>query len=513
MQVTTKNILNWNLVSEKIDIDIYKHFSFDFWNTIAYSNPEFKQKRSELICQYLGNSISFDFINSAFEKIGKDYNTLMESGSKIKPPEELLFSVAKELGIENKLTLELLSAEIDLLFLQYPPVIEQGFVEFLNKVLLVNKTCSITSNTAFISGATIKKFLVNNNLLDCFKFTLFSDEVGFGKPHNKIFNLLYANTKQYYDFIDFNEVCHIGDNYLADFCGAITNSVSAYHIEYLDYLSIPRYAVHVISNKEDLAINPKEYSEFKFGDADIAKKYGEELFKYFVEELFDKYCKNKQEVIIYSSPFAYIPTASYYLTQNFFNLLTNYSKSKIGFGLDLKINKINRCQTYAEDYGAMDAKHRFDLIKNDTYDFECAPSNDSLLIFIDDISITGTHQRVVERLMSEKGYKNDCVFLYYAKLVNFSIPPNIENDLNYAQVNSLHSFIELIRKETFLFTTRGIKFMLKLPTNEFTLLIEKIMKIRGKEFLIKIYKYSLNNNYNKIDLYRNNIEKLYTFIG
>ena len=48
----------------------------------------------------------------------------------------------------------------------------------------------------------------------------------------------------------------------------------------------------------------------------------------------------------------------------------------------MKLGKINRSQSYTEDYGAMNAIERFDLIKNDTYSFFDEPEENSLCILI-----------------------------------------------------------------------------------------------------------------------------------
>jgi len=82
-----------------------------------------------------------------------------------------------------------------------------------------------------------------------------------------------------------------------------------------------------------------------------------------------------------------------------------------------------RCQTYTEDYGALSAEERFNLIKNDTYKLITVPAKDDLCIFIDDISITGTHQRVVEDLLDSSGIETNSFFLYFAKLSNSDVCP------------------------------------------------------------------------------------------
>ena len=43
---------NWSDLNILIEQRTIKHYSFDFWNTIAYSNPQFKKERAIYICEY-----------------------------------------------------------------------------------------------------------------------------------------------------------------------------------------------------------------------------------------------------------------------------------------------------------------------------------------------------------------------------------------------------------------------------------------------------------------------------
>ena len=71
--INSTNIENWESVSSFLKNHEIKHYSFDFWNTIAFSNPQFKKSRVELIFNLLNKQISISAINEAFEKIGKEH--------------------------------------------------------------------------------------------------------------------------------------------------------------------------------------------------------------------------------------------------------------------------------------------------------------------------------------------------------------------------------------------------------------------------------------------------------
>ena len=99
---------------------------------------------------------------------------------------------------------------VETIFLRYPPSIDQEFLDYFDSISKEDIKFSITSNTAFISGSIIQKFLKNINLLDKFNFCLFSDEVGYGKPNRKIYECLYSKSKDYHSSISKIEIIHIG---------------------------------------------------------------------------------------------------------------------------------------------------------------------------------------------------------------------------------------------------------------------------------------------------------------
>jgi hypothetical protein len=174
----------------------------------------------------------------------------------------------------------------------------------------------------------------------------------------------------------------------------------------------------------------------------------------------------------------------------------------------IKFCKIKRCQTYTEDYGALNAEERFNLIKSDTYEFVDIPSSKDICIFIDDISITGTHQRVVEKLMQDCDIKTNSIFLYYAKLCNPDVCPSIENYLNYAFTSDVVKLLDVILSDFYKITTRTTKYILSLKTKDLEYLIDEI-KQRGKySILHELVKMSEANQYNNIEIYKLNLKTL-----
>lgn len=268
-----------------------------------------------------------------------------------------------------------------------------------------------------------------------------------------------------------------------------------------------RFAVHRINCADEPGFSKSEYSRFKYGDHSIVEKFGNNLFNYFINDDALVSSLAHKDVIIYSSPYDFLPTSSYYLTHYFYKklnefVLQNKMKCSIRFG------KIHRNQTYSQDYGAMNAEQRFELIKNDTYELLSYPDSDELLIFIDDISITGTHQKIIQLLLEKANLSNHAIYLYYGLLDNSEIPADYENELNYAQVRDLNSLLPIINSEGFKLTTRCIKFLLQSKGKDLLRFISEIHSNKRECLLREIYQGAVQNKYNDMPEYSGNLELL-----
>jgi FMN phosphatase YigB (HAD superfamily) len=499
---------SWSNIIPFIYDENIQHISFDFWNTIVRPNPLFKEKRAELIVTLFNNQISKHEIDSAFSKIGKKYNEHQQAGNSAFPPLELLKSVLNEIKSNSNANIIELHNQINILFLAYPPFIEPSFIDIIDLINEKGKTFSITSNTAFISGSVIVKYLENCNLLHLFSFTIFSDEFGFGKPGSKIFDYLTNKAIECRSIVDKTNILHIGDNLESDYNGAIQSGLTAFHLIDSHSLQNIRNSLHVINDINAIPFSAEEYSKFKFGSYSLAKKFGLDLFDYFKTYHFDKLISKYRKIIVYSSPYMQIPTSSYYLTYVFYKAFKQYLAENRFKTISVMHGKIERCQTYTEDYGALTAEDRFNLIKNDTYKLITVPAKDDLCIFIDDISITGTHQRVVEQLLDSSGVQTNSFFLYFAKLSNSSVCPSFENYLNYQYINEFSKIFELITSDDYRITTRTTKYILSQKRGDINRLITFLIKKEKFDIWSELITLSYANEYHKIDLYNQNLYHL-----
>jgi len=262
-----------------------------------------------------------------------------------------------------------------------------------------------------------------------------------------------------------------------------------------------KFSLHKISNKNKFPFDPQDYSKFKFGDDVIAEKFGIDLAKSFIASYLGLYPINKQIVVI-SSPYSFIPTATFAMKNYFvFELnkwLLNHNL------LVVQETKINRTITYKEDYGELNAIERLNLIQNDTFQIDAEFIKDKVLIFLDDIRITGSHEKMITRMIEKYKLENDFFLLYFAELTNQSIHPKIENLLNYSFVKTIFDLNKIINGKRFFINTRIVKFILNYESIDFRNFIDD----QNFDFIKLLFNMAAGNNYHKINSYSENFNTL-----
>lgn len=198
-----------------------KNISFDLWMTLIRSHPEFKLKRAELIAETFDlKHISPKEIDSFIRSVDNVFDRYnMISGKKLsanKMYRELLQrlipnkeAIALETAIE-------LRKQADNLFLEYQPIfINDSIRQMLCQLKDEGYILNLSSNTGFIEGETLRQTLTDLDIIQCFDFLIFSDEIDASKPSSHFF-------QEVYNHIDASkeEVLHIGDNPKADYQGA-----------------------------------------------------------------------------------------------------------------------------------------------------------------------------------------------------------------------------------------------------------------------------------------------------
>ncbi len=261
------------------------------------------------------------------------------------------------------------------------------------------------------------------------------------------------------------------------------------------------YSLHKIDNTHTFSFSPADYSRFKFGDDLVARNFGTQLAKGFVENVLSTKPANDQIVVI-SSPFAFIPTATFAM-KNYFVYELNKWLAEHNLPV-IQETKIHRTITYKDDYGELDADQRIKLIGNDKFHIDKTFLINKTLIFLDDIKITGSHERMINKMITEFNLLNDSHLLYFAELVNKSIHPNIENYLNYYSVKSIFDLDGIIRNNAFSINTRIVKYILCAEPDVFKVFIQN----HESNFLNLLFNMALGNSYHTIEAYLVNLNCL-----
>jgi len=209
----------------KTDIDIHNHshFSFDLWLTLIKSHPEFKTKRVELFSLFFNVNKPIGEVT----KVVKYYDDLCNSINEITGRNidtfEIYLLILSSLNVDvnqlNKENLNEFYQKSEELFLEYKPVvIFENIHDFFNEIKSQGKTINILSNTGFIKGETMRKFLINENLDQYIDFHIYSDEMNCSKPNPQIFQQVKNLIKN--KDLELSQILHIGDNPIADYKGA-----------------------------------------------------------------------------------------------------------------------------------------------------------------------------------------------------------------------------------------------------------------------------------------------------
>ncbi len=258
------------------------------------------------------------------------------------------------------------------------------------------------------------------------------------------------------------------------------------------------YSLHHINHAQAFGFNPDDYSRFKFCDDAVARHFGVHLADGFIR---DYLIENpiKQQIVVISSPYSFIPTATFAM-KNWFVARLNRWLARHGYPV-VQETKVHRTITYKEDYGELDAEQRMSLIGNDSFHIDKNFLQGKTLIFLDDIKITGSHERMIMKMVGEYGLSNDIFMLYFAELVNKNIHPNIENHLNYHQVKNIFDLDGIIKSNSFSINTRIVKYILNYDFESFCIFIQD----QTFDFINLLYDMALGNGYHTIEAYEHNL--------
>jgi putative hydrolase of the HAD superfamily len=217
----------------------YRHYSFDLWMTLIRSNPLFKAERANFFFKNFNpQKKTIEEVSSIFRKVDIMCNSINEkTGKSIDADEMYLMVISMMNGFDTGFTgidLAWLYNEMESLLFKYMPVVycDETFDSLSRIKERNNSSFSISSNTAFIKGATLRKVLTGLSLSPFFDFQLYSDEIDVSKPDRQFFECMVASVRSIpaNQNISLAEIVHIGDNPCADIAGALSAGINGVQI-------------------------------------------------------------------------------------------------------------------------------------------------------------------------------------------------------------------------------------------------------------------------------------------
>lgn len=270
-------------------------------------------------------------------------------------------------------------------------------------------------------------------------------------------------------------------------------------------MELQRFAAHDIKDERKYTFSRKEYSWFKYGSKTMARKFGRDLISEFTNsrQFVDIVTKFKdKQIVVCSSPYQYIPTATYAMKDYFIGGL---NEKLVEFEMSpVEECKINRVCSYLTDYGTMSAEEREKVISGDDFHIDREFVRNKLVIFLDDIKITGAHENRIRKLIDSYKLECDFMFVYYVELKAEDVTPTIEDELNLYAIRNLLDINHIIRNQEFIFNTRVTKFILKSPHEEFM----SFINYQSESFQETLYRNAIGNGYHRSEDFTQNIEYL-----
>jgi hypothetical protein len=248
-----------------------------------------------------------------------------------------------------------------------------------------------------------------------------------------------------------------------------------------------------------LPFSPAHYSRYKYGSVTAATTFAQALGTAFGERRPE--LAHAPRLLMASSPYSHVPVAATALARGLQSWL---NAVRGGHGLPpAPLVQVDRISTSAGDYGMLSARARDRHMATNALSFrrfEADQVRDAHLLVVDDVRVTGAHQRCLTRASDELPLASR-TFLYiasFARPVNGLLDPTQEDALNHAAVKTLNDLAEIVEAGDFAWNVRVCKFVLN-PANHDEL--PRFLRRMPGWFVRDLLRNSNRDGYSRMDLY------------
>jgi hypothetical protein len=203
------------------------------------------------------------------------------------------------------------------------------------------------------------------------------------------------------------------------------------------------------------------YSRYKYGSVTATESFAEALGAAFGDRRPE--LARTPRLLMTSSPYSHVPTAAASLARRLRPVL-NAARARHGLP-PVPLVQVDRIMTSAGDYGTLSAQARDRRMAANTLSFRRfrpGQVRDAHLLIVDDVRVTGAHQRCLMRA-SDGLPLGARTFLYIAAFAGPSgdcFDPTQEDTLNHAAVRTLDDLAEIVESNDFAWNVRVCKFVL-----------------------------------------------------
>ncbi len=255
-----------------------------------------------------------------------------------------------------------------------------------------------------------------------------------------------------------------------------------------------RLATHSFSSIEDAPFDVREYSRLKFGSDRVAKDFGYQMANHYYKEI-----GVDGPTVVIPAPSTTVPVAATMLSRHFMNRLN--AKLAHDHQMPVEWTMVHRNMTYNNNYADLPKEERKKLLAADTIYINRDFIEGKKLIFVDDCTITGTHEEKIMTFLEDEGLSNDHCFMCFAKYEGDDA--SIEMRLNHTEVRDAQCLVRLAWEINHSVTTRSLRLLLEYQGD-----FDALMATAPERFLEDSYHCAIVKGYNRHDPYLANFNKL-----